>query len=80
MKFQIYTTADWRATDMSMLLAKYPALATYRMHKTKDGVTITITSMKELAQLVDDLKRDVILGKGGWNVKDSIEIYDEYRE
>ena len=80
MKFQIYRTADYGRMAIDALLAKYPVLTNYRMNQTKDGVVISITSMKMLARLVDELKCDVIVGKDGWDVKDSIEIYDDYRE
>lgn len=80
MKFQIYRTADYNRATIDALLAKYPALTNYRMNQTKDGVVISITSMKMLARLVDELRCEIIIGKSGWDVKDSIEIYDDYRE
>ena len=77
MKFQIYRTMGG---GMKALLEKYPVLGNYKLKQTKDGVVITISSLKMLAQLILDIEEEIIIGKSGWDVKDSIEIYDDYRE
>ena len=77
MKFQIYRTTGG---GMKALLEKYPVLSNYKLEQTKDGVVITISSLKMLAQLSLDIGKEMIIGKSGWDVKDSIEIYDDYRE
>ena len=79
MKFQIYRTASY-CGDMESLLAKYPALGNYKLKQTKDGVVITLSSLKMLARLSLDIGQEMIIGKSGWDVEDSIEIYDDYRE
>jgi hypothetical protein len=79
MKFQIYTTMNYGG-GMDALLKKYPALGNYKLKQTKDGVVITISSLKMLAQLSLDIGQEMIIGKNGWDVEDSIEIYDDYRE
>lgn len=79
MKFQIYRTTSY-CGDMESLLAKYPALGNYKLKQTKDGVVITLSSLKMLAQLSLDIGKEMIIGKSGWDVEDSIEIYDDYRE
>lgn len=77
MEFQIYRTT---CSKMKDLLEKYPVLGNYKLKQTKDGVVITISSLKMLAQLILDIGEEIIIGKSGWDVKDSIEIYDDYRE
>ena len=79
MKFQIYRTMNY-GVRMESLLAKYPALGNYKLKQTKDGVVITLSSLKMLAQLSLDIGQEMIVGKSGWDVEDSIEIYDDYRE
>lgn len=79
MKFQIYTTMNYGG-GMDALLARYPALGNYKLKQTKDGVVITLSSLKMLAQLGFDIRKEMIIGKSGWDVEDSIEIYDDYRE
>lgn len=79
MKFQIYRTMSY-SRDMESLLKKYPALGNYKLKQTKDGVVITLSSLKMLAQLSLDIGEEMIIGKSGWDVEDSIEIYDDYRE
>lgn len=77
MEFQIYRTT---CSGMKDLLKKYPVLGNYKLKQTKDGVVITISSLKMLSQLSLDIGEEIIIGKSGWDVKDSIEIYDDYRE
>lgn len=77
MKFQIYRTMGG---GMKALLERYPVLGNYKLKQAKDGVVITISSLKMLAQLILDIEEEIIIGKSGWDVKDSIEIYDDYRE
>lgn len=77
MEFQIYRTMGG---GMKALLEKYPVLSNYKLKQAKDGVVITISSLKMLAQLILDIEEEIIIGKSGWDVKDSIEIYDDYRE
>lgn len=77
MKFQIYRTMGG---GMKALLEKYPVLGNYKLKQAKYGVVITISSLKMLAQLILDIGKEIIIGKSGWDVKDSIEIYDDYRE
>lgn len=36
---------------MKALLEKYPVLSNYKLKQTKDGVVVTISSLKMLAQL-----------------------------
>ena len=79
MKFQIYRTMNYDR-DVESLLKKYPALGNYKLKQTEDGVVITISSLKMLAQLSLDVGEEMIIGKSGWDVDDSIEIYDDYRE
>lgn len=80
MKFQIYRSADFRITKVDELLAKYPMLSNYKLKQTKEGVIITISSLKALIQLGKDIGVELVVGSGGWNVNDSIEIYDDWRE
>ena len=80
MKFQIYRTADYGKTKKDGLLAKYSVLGNYKLKQTKEGVVITITSLKMLAQLGKDIGVELIIGNSGWDVEDSIEIYDNWRE
>ena len=79
MKFQIYRTMNYGG-DVEPLLVKYPLLSNYKLKQTKDGVVITISSLKMLVQLGLDIGEELIIGKSGWDVEDSIEIYDDYRE
>ena len=79
MKFQIYRTMNY-GRDMESLLVKYPVLGNYKLKQTKDGVVITLSSLKMLVQLGLDIGEELIIGKSGWDVEDSIEIYDDYRE
>ena len=79
MKFQIYRTMNYDR-DVESLLVKYPALGNYKLKQTKDGVVITLSSLKMLVQLGLDIGEELIIGKSGWDVENSIEIYDDYRE
>ena len=79
MKFQIYRTMNY-GRDVESLLVKYPALSNYKLKQTKDGVVIALSSLKMLVQLGLDIGEELIIGKSGWDVEDSIEIYDDYRE
>ena len=79
MKFQIYRTMNY-GRDVESLLVKYPVLSNYKLKQTKDGVVITLSSLKMLVQLGLDIGEELIIGKSGWDVEDSIEIYDDYRE
>ena len=54
--------------------------ANYKLKQTKDGVVIALSSLKMLVQLGLDIGEELIIGKSGWDVEDSIEIYDDYRE
>ena len=78
MKFQIYRTMNY-GRDVESLLVKYPVLSNYKLKQTKDGVVITLSSLKMLVQLGLDIGKELIIGKSGWDVEDSIEIYDDYR-
>ena len=79
MKFQIYRTMNYDR-DVESLLVKYPVLGNYKLKQTKDGMVITLSSLKMLVQLGLDIGKELIIGKSGWDVEDSIEIYDDYRE
>ena len=79
MKFQIYRTMNY-GMDVESLLVKYPVLGNYKLKQTKDGVVIALSSLKMLVQLGLDIGEELIIGKSGWDVEDSIEIYDDYRE
>ena len=79
MIFQIYRTMNY-GRDVESLLVKYPVLSNYKLKQTKDGVVITLSSLKMLVQLGLDIGEELIIGKSGWDVEDSIEIYDDYRE
>ena len=79
MKFQIYRTMNY-GRDVESLLVKYPVLGNYKLKQTKDGVVITLSSLKMLVQLGLDIGEELIIGKSGWDVENSIEIYDDYRE
>ena len=79
MKFQIYRTMNY-GMDVESLLVKYPVLGNYKLKQTKDGVVITLSSLKMLVQLGLDIGEELIIGKSGWDVENSIEIYDDYRE
>ena len=59
------------------MLEKYPALANYNFKVDKSGNgCVTITSLKQLMQLVKEIGQEVILSPDN----DGIEIYDDYRE
>lgn len=76
MKFQIYRTLDYQP-NYEKLLETYPALANYNLKKDDAGNSyITITSLKQLKQLVKEINQEIILSP----CNDGIEIYDEYRE
>ena len=58
------------------LLETYPALANYNLKRDNAGNSyITITSLKQLKQLVKEINQEIILSP----YNDGIEIYDEYR-
>lgn len=76
MKFQIYRALDYRPNREKML-ETYPALVNYNFKTDKTGNGyITITSLKQLIQMVKEIGQEIILSPD--NV--SIEIYDDYRE
>lgn len=80
MKFQIYRSADCMAVKVDALLAKYPLLGKYKPKQTKEGVVITITSLKMLIQLGKDVGHELIVNSRGRDVDGFIEIYDNWRE
>ena len=76
MKFQVYRTLDYQP-NCEKLLETYPALANYNLKKDNVGNSyITITSLKQLKQLIKEINQEIILSP----CNDGIEIYDEYRE
>ena len=76
MKFQIYRSLDYRPKCEEMLRI-YPALVNYNFKIDKSGNGyVTITSLKQLMQLVKEIGQEIILSSDG----DTIEIYDNYRE
>ena len=76
MKFQIYRTLNYQP-NYEKFLEDYPALANYNLKKDDAGNSyITITSLKQLKQLVKEINQEIILSP----CHDGIEIYDEYRE
>ena len=76
MKFQIYRSLDYRPNCEKMLEA-YPVLANYNFKTDKSGnVYVTITSLKRLMQMVEEIGQEIIL----FPDNDNIEIYDDYRE
>lgn len=76
MKFQIYRTLNYQP-NYEKILEDYPALANYNLKKDDAGNSyITITSLKQLKQLVKEINQEIILSP----CHDGIEIYDEYRE
>ena len=76
MKFQVYRTLNYQP-NYEKLLETYPALANYNLKKDNVGNSyITITSLKQLKQLVKEINQEIILSP----CNDGIEIYDEYRE
>lgn len=76
MKFQIYRTLNYQP-NYEKILEDYPALANYNLKKDNAGNSyITITSLKQLKQLVKEINQEIILSP----CHDGIEIYDEYRE
>ena len=76
MKIQIYRALNYRP-NCEELLEDYPALANYNFEMDKSGnCYVTITSLKQLKQLVKEINKEIILFPG----LDGIEIYDEYRE
>lgn len=76
MKIQIYRALGYKTCYEKMLEA-YPALANYnfKIDKSGDGY-VTITSLKQLMQLIKDTGEEIILSSNG----DGIEIYVDYRE
>lgn len=76
MKFQIYRTMVYRLNCEEMLRT-YPALVNYNFKIDKSGYGyVTITSLKQLMQMIKEIGQDIILSSDG----DTIEIYDNYRE
>ena len=76
MKFQIYRTLNYQP-NYEKILEDYPALANYNLKRDNAGNSyITITSLKQLKQLVKEINQEIILSP----CHDGIEIYDEYRE
>lgn len=76
MKFQIYRSLDYRPNCEGML-GTYPTLANYNFETDKSGNGyVTITSLKQLMQMVKDIGQEIILSPNN----DDIEIYDNYRE
>ena len=76
MKFQIYRSLDYRPNYEKMLEA-YPVLANYNFKTDKSGNGyVTITSLKRLMQMVEEIGQEIIL----FPDNDNIEIYDDYRE
>ena len=76
MKFQIYRTLNYQP-NYEKILEDYPALANYNLKRDNAGNSyITITSLKQLKQLVKEINQEIILSP----CNDGIEIYDEYRE
>ena len=76
MKIQIYRALGYRICYEKML-ETYPALANYnfKIDKSGDGY-VTITSLKQLMQMVKEIGQEIILSSDG----DGIEIYVDYRE
>lgn len=76
MKFQIYRALNYQP-NYEKLLEDYPVLANYNLKKDDAGnCYVTITSLKQLKQLVKEINKVIIL----FPCHDGIEIYDEYRE
>ena len=76
MNFQIYRTLNYQP-NYEKILEDYPALANYNLKRDNAGNSyITITSLKQLKQLVKEINQEIILSP----CNDGIEIYDEYRE
>lgn len=76
MKFQIYRALNYQP-NCEKLLEDYPVLANYNLKKDDAGnCYATITSLKQLKQLVKEINEEIILSP----CRDGIEIYDEYRE
>lgn len=76
MKFKIDRSLDYRPNCKKMLRT-YPALINYnfKIDKSGDGY-VTITSLKQLMQMIKEIGQDIILFSDGG----TIEIYDDYRE
>lgn len=62
---------------MKKILEVYPVLANYnfKIDMSGDGY-VTITSLKQLMQMVKEIGQEIILSSYG----DDIEIYVDYRE
>lgn len=76
MRFQIYRALNYHP-NYEKLLEDYPILANYNLKKDDAGnCYVTITSLKQLKQLVKEINKEIILSP----CRDGIEIYDEYRE
>lgn len=76
MRLHIYRTLDYHP-NCEKLLETYPALANYNLKADKSGnAYVTITSLKQLTQLVKEINQEIILSPSN----DGIEIYDDYRE
>lgn len=76
MKFQIYRSLGYRTCHEKMLEV-YPALANYNFKMDKFGDSyVTITSLKQLMQLVKEIGQEIILDSDG----NTIEIHVDYRE
>ena len=76
MKFQLYRALNYKPNCEEML-EKYPKLTNYNFKADKSGICyITITSIKQLTQLVKEINQEIILSP----INNGIEIYDEYRE
>ena len=76
MKFQVYRTLNYQP-NYEKLLETYPVLANYNLKKDDAGnCYVTITSLKQLMQLVKEINQEIILSP----CNDGIEIYDNYRE
>lgn len=76
MKIKIYRALGYK-TCYEKMLEVYPALVNYnfKIDKSGDGY-VTITSLKQLMQMVKELGQEIILSSDG----DDIEIYVDYRE
>ena len=76
MKLQIYRALNYQP-NYEKLLEDYSVLANYNLKKDDAGnCYVTITSLKQLKQLVKEINKEIILSP----CRDGIEIYDEYRE
>ena len=76
MRLHIYRTLDYHP-GCEKLLETYPELANYNLKADKSGnAYVTITSLKQLTQLVKEINQEIILSPSD----NGIEIYDDYRE